>query len=166
MFLAENLGYRDLQRKFFGRYAPDLWKFPIGLYLCPNWVEYTLKVNFRISISPASWWGAYMWKKIPGTGIFVQKKRNSRYLGFSNKKKFLGTRIYRENFSGATRPIKTLSCILIGGALMASLGGREFDVARRRWQNFGVMLEILEPIEVGEGSFSLQNINHIFTQWA
>jgi hypothetical protein len=47
---------------------------------------------------------------------------------------------------------------------MASLGGREFAVACRRCQNFGLILEIFEPIELGEGSFSLQNINHIFTQ--
>ncbi len=67
--------------------------------------------------------------RIPGFHL----RPNPRYRDFRpQKKKIPGTRIYREIFSGATRPIKTLSCILIGGTLMAYLGGREFDVARRR----------------------------------
>ena len=44
-------------------------------------------------------------KKITVPGIFIEKK-----------KKIPSTRIYRENFSGATRPIKTLTCVLMGGA--------------------------------------------------
>jgi hypothetical protein len=50
--------------------------------------------------------------------------KNPGYRDFlPKKKKIPGTGICRENFSGASRPIKTLSGILMGGALMASLGG-------------------------------------------
>ena len=58
--------------------------------------------------------GGAICEKNPGAGIFFQKK----------KRKIPGTGIYRATFLGATRPIKTLTCVLMGGALMVSLGGR------------------------------------------
>ena len=72
----------------------------------------------------------FFWKKIPGAGIFLFLflEENPGYRNFFFFwKKILGTGIYRKNFSGATRPIKTLSCILMGGGADGILGG-EFAV--------------------------------------
>ena len=47
-------------------------------------------------------------------GFMGEKSQAPGFCFFLNK--ILGTGIYTENFLGATRPIKTLTCVLMGGA--------------------------------------------------